>query len=126
MKKVSALITTLVGCLSIWLVTTAHADDDISAIDICTDFSLVAKMVMTARQQDRPMSETLPLAKNEIKSWSDKYGLEMGMDEVEVIAAETVMAAYKVVISTRSFKKVATTEFENNFFKVCYEKTTKD
>ena len=112
--------------MSILLATTAHADDDFSAVDICTDLSLVAKMVMTARQQDRPMSETLPLAQNEIKSWGDKYGLEIGMDKAEESAAEMVMIAYKVTISTDSFKKQTTTEFENNVFEECYEEWTSD
>ncbi len=72
------------------------------------------------------MSETLPLAQNEIKSWSDKYGLEIGMDKAEEMAAEMVMVAYKVMISTDSYKKQTTTEFENNVFEGCYEEWTSD
>ena len=82
---------------------------------------------MTARQQDRPMSETLPLATNEIKSWGDKIGIEMDMDVAEEMAAEMVMAAYKEMISpTDEYKRLMTTEFENTIFKGCYEEMTSD
>jgi ABC-type protease/lipase transport system fused ATPase/permease subunit len=79
---------------------TAHAEDELKPVDFCTDLSLVANQVMKARQQDRPMSETLPMAKNRIKSWGDKYGLEMDMDEAEEMAAEMVM------IASRKFRVV--------------------
>jgi len=105
---------------------TAHAEDELKPVDFCTDLSLVANQVMKARQKDRPMSETLPMAKNRIKSWGDKYGREMDIDEAEAIAAEMVMAAYEEMISTDPFKKQTTTEFENAFFKQCYEEATSD
>ena len=73
------------------------------------------------------MSETLPLATNEIKSWSDKIGIEMDMDVAEEMAAEMVMAAYKEMISpTDKYKRLMTTEFENTIFKGCYEEMTSD
>ncbi len=113
--------------VSILLATTVHADDDFSSVEFCTDLSLIANLIMTARQQDRPMSETLPLATNEIKSWSDKYGIEMDMDVAEEVAAEMVMTAYEETISFGDeFKRQMTTEFENSIFKGCYEETTSD
>ncbi len=117
---------TAAALLSLLLEMTAHAEDELKPVDFCTDLSLVANQVMKARQPDRPMSETLPMAKNRIKSWGDKYGLEMDMDEAEEMAAEMVMAAYEEMISTDSFKKQTTTEFENAFFKQCYEEATSD
>ena len=73
------------------------------------------------------MSETLPMAKNRIKSWGDKYGLEMDMGEAEEMAAEMVMTAYEEMISpVEEYKRQWTTEFENAFFKECYEEVTSD
>ena len=117
---------TAAALLSLLLAMTAHAEDEFKPVDFCTDLSLVANQVMKARQQDRPMSETLPMAKNRIKSWGDKYGLEMDMDQAEEMAAEMVMAAYEEMISTDAFKKQTTTEFENASFKQCYEEVTSD
>ncbi len=117
---------TAAALLSLLLAMTAHAEDELKPVDFCTDLSLVANQVMKARQRDRPMSETLPMAKNRIKSWGDKYGLEMDMDEAEEMAAEMVMAAYEEMISTDPFKRQRTTEFENAFFKQCYEEATSD
>ena len=113
--------------MSIFLATTVHAEDDFAPVAFCTDLSAVAKLVMTARQQDRPMSETLPMATNQIKAWGDKYGLEMGMDKAEETAAEMVMTAYEEMISSSDgYKRERTTEFENAFFKECYEEVTSD
>ena len=118
---------TAAALLSLLLAMTAHAEDELKPVDFCTDLSLVANQVMKARQQDRPMSETLPMAKNRIKSWGDKYGLEMDMDEAEEMAAEMVMAAYEEMISSGDeFKQQRTTEFENTIFKECYEEATSD
>ena len=112
--------------LLLLLTSTAYAADDASPIDFCTDMSIIAKEIMTARQKDRPMSETLPMAKNLIKSWGEKYGLEIAMGEAEEMAAEMVMAAYKKMISTDPFKKETITEFENNIFAECYKGLTSD
>ena len=113
--------------LSLLLVTTTHAGDELQPIEICTDMSLIARQVMIARQQDRPMSSTLPEATNQIKKWGDKYGLEMDLDEAEEMAADMVMAAYEEMISSGDkFKRQRTTEFENAFFKECYEELTSD
>lgn len=82
---------------------------------------------MIARQQDRPMSSTLPETTNQIKKWGDKYGLEMDLGEAEEMAADMVMVAYEETISFGDeFKRQMTTEFENSIFKGCYEETTSD
>ncbi len=86
--------------LSLLLVTTTHAGDELQPIEICTGMSLIARQVMIARQQDRPMSSTLPETTNQIKKWGDKYGLEMDLDEAEEMAADMVMAAYEEMISS--------------------------
>lgn len=112
--------------LSLFLAATAHADDEVSPISVCTDFSIMAREVMTARQKDKPMSESLPMAKNLVKRWGEKYGLEIPMDEAEKIAAEVVMAAYTAIISTDPFKKETITEFENGVFAECYKEMTSD
>jgi hypothetical protein len=113
--------------LSLLLATTANAVDEFSSIDFCKDLSTIAKEIMTARQQNRPMSETLPRATDRVKEWGDKYGLEMDMEEAEEAAAGMVMAAYEVMISTNEeFRQDRVTEFENDIFKECYKGLTSD
>ncbi len=72
--------------LSLLLATTGHADDDVQPIDFCREISLIANQIMTARQQNRPMSETLPEATDRIKDWSDRYGIETDIEEAEEAA----------------------------------------
>ena len=113
--------------LSLLLATTAHADDEVQPIDFCRDLSLIANQIMTARQQDRPMSEALPEATDRIKNWGDRYGFEMDMNEAEKAAADMVMAAYEETISpVERYKRIEITEFENAVFKECYEAWTSD
>ena len=108
--------------MSLLLATTAHADDEFGPIDFCRDISLIANQVMAARQQNRPMSETIPKATNRIKDWSDKYGFDMDMHENEEAAADMVMAAYRKMISpVEDYKRLAITDFENVVFQECYE-----
>ena len=113
--------------LSIMLATTAYADDEVGPIDFCRDVSLIAKEVMTARQQDRSMSETLLIAIDRVKDWADENGLEMDEEEAEEFGSGMVMAAYEESISpVDEYKRQKTTEFENSIFKECYEGVTSD
>jgi len=113
--------------MSLLLATTAHADDEFGPIDFCRDVSLIANQVMTARQQNRPMSETIPKATNRFKDWSDKYGFDMDMDETEEVAADMVMAAYGQVISpVENYKRLEITDFENIVFEECYKTAISD
>ena len=113
--------------LSLLLATTAYAVDEFSSIDFCKDLSIIAKEIMTARQQNRPMSETLPRGTDRVKEWGDRYGLEMDMEEAEEAAAGMVMAAYEVMISTNEeFRQDRVTDFENGIFKECYKELTSD
>ena len=113
--------------MSLLLATTAHADDEFGPIDFCRDISLIANQVMTARQQNRPMSETIPKATNRIKDWSDKYGFDMDMHENEEAAADMVMAAYRKMISpVEDYKRLNITDFENVVFQECYEAAASD
>lgn len=72
----------------------AYADDEISKIDVCREFSLIAKDVMAARQKSRPMSETLPQAIERVKAWAEKYVLELDSKKAEEMAAALVLPAY--------------------------------
>ena len=113
--------------LSLFLATTAFADDEVSEIDLCREASLIANQVMTARQQNRPMSETLSKTIDQFKVWGDKYSLEMDMEEAEEGAAAMVMAAYEVMISTNDeFRQDSVIEFENDIFKECYKGLTSE
>ncbi len=116
-------IATLI--LSLLLATTAHADDEVEPFDFCRDISLIAKEVMKARQQDRPMSETLLIAINRFKNLAEENGREMDEEVAEKFGSELVMLAYKENISaTDTYKQQKTTEFENAIFKDCYKETT--
>jgi hypothetical protein len=111
---------------SLWLASPADAADDVSDIDICRDFSLIAKNVMTARQKKQPMSETLPNTIKQMKDWVKKYGLEMDSKDVEEGAALMVMPAYDIAAypsdsNWNPERQDAIRDFENMFFEGCYE-----
>jgi hypothetical protein len=116
-----SLLTYATGVLLL-LSTTAHADGEVSKIDVCKDLSQVAKQVMSARQQDVPMSEVLPETIIGLMNWADKYGAALDAVAAEEIASETVMLAYEQpIISVDSYKDQEVTKFENSAFKDCYE-----
>ncbi len=100
------------------------APNDYSIIEICTDFSEIAKFIMTARQKDRPMSQTLPTAMARVKNWVNKYEFEPD-DEV---ATGLVMHAYERPSWNYSdgLKKDEISEFENEAFRGCYDGLTSD
>jgi hypothetical protein len=101
---------------------TAHADDEITMMDVCTDLSLIAEQVMISRQRDRPMSEVLPETTFAYKNLSDKYRLEMPVDTAEEEAVEMVRLAYKVTIGPADSRKaIAITRFERELFNECYK-----
>jgi hypothetical protein len=110
------------------LVLSAQADgpDEVSGIDVCRDLSLVAKNVMTARQEKRPMSEVLPDAIKQMEDWAKKYGIEMDSINLEEAAAALVipaydMGAYPSSSSWNPERKDAIRDFENEIFEDCYE-----
>jgi len=112
---------------SLFLALPVIAADEVSEIDICRDFSLVAKDVMTARQKKRPMSATLPIARDRIKAWADKYGRPMEMEEAEEWAAEIVMHAYRRSASDIvELQRNTISDFENFYFQDCYTGMTSD
>ena len=117
----------LLGVFTLLLATAAQADDEIPPIDVCRDFSFVARDVMTARQKDRPMSETIPNATNLIKRWADKYRLAVDMEEAEEQAADLVMDAYlKASYDVEELQRDQISEFEDSYFKACYRELTSD
>jgi len=116
---------------SLLLATPAYAVDEVSEIDVCRDFSLIAKDVMTARQKKRPMSETLPNAIKRIEDWAEKYGFEIESEEVEEMAGTLVIPAYdsRVYPSSSTFdesRQEDISEFENFHFEECYTGLTSD
>jgi hypothetical protein len=106
---------------------TAHADDEITMMDVCTGLSLIAEQVMISRQQDRPMSEALPETTDLLKDLGDKYGREEDMLKLEKMAAILVMSAYEETISpVEKYRRMKITAFENANFKACYESWASD
>ncbi len=125
-------LTVALSCFAL-LTLTAQADgpDEISGIDFCRDFSLIAKEVMTARMDKRAMSEVLPYAIKQVEEWARKYGLEMDSKDAEEGGAKLVMAAYEIGAypSTSNWnpeRKDAIRDFENEIFEECYETRTSD
>ncbi len=113
--------------VSLLLAAPAYADDEVSEIDVCRDYSIIAKDIMTARQKNRPMSETLPFARDRIKDWADKIGLEMDLEEAEKNAAILVMDAYdRPVYQVDTLAQGAISDFENVYFEECYTGLTSD
>jgi len=126
----STFLGILPAFASLLLATPAVADDELSPIDVCTSFSLIAKDVMTARQIDRPMSETLPFAIDRIKKWADEVRMDMDAKDTEKWAAEMVMVAYDSPSygnprdSGNSQDEIS--DFENKHFEQCYKELTSD
>ena len=115
------------------LMITAQADEpeEVSTIDLCRDISLIAKDIMTARQEKQPMSEVLPAAIKKLQKWAAKYGREMGSQEAEEMSAPLFMAAYDVPAypdgsAWNSERRDAIRDFENEAFEGCYEKWTSE
>ncbi len=116
---------------SLLLAAPADAVDGVSEIDVCRDFSLIAKEVMTARQKKRPMSETLPKTVKQIESWAEKYGLTMDSEKVEEAAAMLVIPAYDRFAwpsgsGYNENRQNAISDFENHHFEECYTALTSD
>ena len=111
--------------LSLLLATTSFADDEISPIDICTDFSEIARDTMIARQKDKPMSETLPLAIIQVTAWTGIYEIDIDKETIEEMAAEMVMHAYRSPsYSADGNQRSTISEFENSYFEECYKGLT--
>ena len=109
------------------LVTPTDAADQISEIDVCREFSLIAKNVMEERQKDKPMSQTLPSARDQIKKWADKLGLDVDVKEAEEQAAQLVMAAYdRPSFGSGGNAEREISTFENDYFEECYKGLTSD
>ena len=140
--RFSAMFLLLLG-------SSAFADTELDSIEFCKDLSILAREVMVARQNDRPMSEVLPTAiKRMQKVYEDALSRELGVDlddalsalealgtdemeikekkeELEDAAREAakllLVAAYDVPsYSTPGNQKDAINDFENEFFEGCY------
>ncbi len=119
------IVLFFLACL--WLAAPADAADEVSGIDLCRDFSLIAKDVMTARQKKRPMSETLPNAIKLIEDWAKKYGVEMSWKDAEEGAALLVIPADgRAAYPIDSARQDAIRDFENDHFEECYKGLTSD
>jgi hypothetical protein len=109
--------------LSLLLATAAYAADEVEPIDVCKDL---------ARQKNKPMSETLPIAIDRFKDLEDKYGGEVDMEadreaENKEMAAELVMAAYaRPSYGIEELQRREISDFENSVFGDCYTAVTFD
>ena len=128
-------MTRLINVLSLlallMLAAQSHATDDASQIDVCRDYSLIAKRVMTARQKRQPMSETLPYTMKLIEEWAKKYAMEMDSNMIEEGATLLVIPAYETDIFPNDSlwnedRQDTINEFENRAFEHCYESMTTD
>ena len=111
---------------SLLLAVQAYAVDEVSEIDVCRGFSLIAKSVMTARQARKPMSETLPYTMKLIENWAEKHGIELDSKEVEEGASVLVIPAYETTTFPKGSlwnedRQDAINEFENGAFEHYYE-----
>ena len=110
-----------------FIVAPAHAVDGVSKIDICRDYSLIAQEVMSARQRNVLMSETLPDVIGRVRDWAEQHGYELGSEGAEEAAAMLVIAAYDTAVypSDADFdgeRQIAISEFENHHFAECYKR----
>ncbi len=115
------------------MMTTAHADDpkEVSVIDLCRDMSLIAKDIMTARQNREPISEVLPATSKQMQKWAAKHLRKMDLQTAEELSAPMVMAAYDVNAypdgsTWREKRRDAIRDFENEAFEQCYEEWTSE
>ena len=114
--------------LSLLLVTTAYAVDEVAPIDFCKDMSIIAKEIMTARQKNKPMSETLPIALDRYQDLVDRYGIELDTEvEMNEAVAELVMDAYaRPSFGMKENQRHEISTFENYIFEACYKAATFD
>ena len=113
--------------LSLFLAVQTFADDDFSEIDVCKDFSEIARDIMIARQKDKPMSETLPIARDRIKKWADKWGFPLDIEGAEDRAAQLVMEAYdQPSWGTGGNAQREISNYENRYFSECYKGLTSE
>ena len=96
-------------------------------IEFCKEVSLIAKDVMTARQKERPMSETLPATIEQFLNLGDKFEKKTDPDTAEKTAASLVMMAYRRTSYPVEYaKREAVDDFENDTFESCYKDVTVD
>lgn len=106
---------------SILLVSQTYADDEVSPIEFCKELSIIAKEVMTARQMDQPMSETLPFAQTLFRSLAIKLGREVD-EEIDEAIVGLVMGAYeKPSYDMPALQQSEINDFENLVFAECYK-----
>ena len=113
--------------LLLLLAVPAYAVDEVSEIDFCRDLSIIAKEIMTARQMDKPMSETLPVAVDRFREMVIGYGGEEDLEDTEEMTeaiAPLVMAASDIPLwSIESMQRNAISTFENTAFGECYKES---
>ena len=127
--------------LSLLIATTTYGQDEDASlgIELCRWVSILAKEVMTARQKDTPMSETLPFALDRIKDFPNDMGIlgeelgeeeraemlaefENSFQEMKPIITQLVMGAYEAPAFTyEEYQRTAISEFENATFASCYQ-----
>ena len=123
---------TLAVLSSLLLATTAYADDEVDEIDVCREFSLIAKEIMTARQDDKPMSETLPMAIDLFRNLPKRFGVDAESDldgegEFREAATELVMIAYdRPSYDLDELQQTEISNFENGVFSECYKASISD
>jgi hypothetical protein len=105
-----------------------------SNVEFCKWLSILARDVMTARQKNTPMSETLPWAVGRLPDMLSDMGIDVTEWEYEaqvqweehfqgmkLIVSNLVMEAYGVpALDSPNLKRDSINEFENLVFSACY------
>ena len=138
--------------LLLLLATTTYGQDEDTGLGIedfgieyCKWMSILAKEIMTARQKDKPMSETLPFALDRLRDFPKDMGVDIEelseeleleeeeqaeilaefepfFQEMKPIITQLVMGAYKAPVFTcEETQRGWISDFENAAFASCYE-----
>ncbi len=140
---------TVAVLLALLFATTTYGQDEDASLGIeyCRWLSILAKEIMTARQQDKPMSETLPFALDRLRDFPKDIGVDIEelsedleeeeqaemhaemlavienyFQEMKPIITQLVMGAYEAPVFTdEKTQRRWISDLENAVFASCYE-----
>jgi len=133
-----AKYATTVALVSLLLATISYGLDEFDNLEVesCKLVSIVAKEIMTARQEGQPLSETLPSAINRFKELLEEIGVDVSVLEAEIpgelkeleqAIAQLAMGAYEVPpFSNENAQRDAIDYYENTAFSECYKGVVSD
>ena len=109
----------------------ATASETWQVVDLCRDLSLIARDVMSERQDRQVMSDVLPDTADRVEEWVRKYKLPFDTDEIKELAAIITMEAFESSLfppgSNWNIDRAdAISSFENGYFEACFEEWSED